>query len=74
MKVTIIQPITHDGKLWNVGDTPSVTPELAARLRANGFIADDAADEAAPAPIEEEEEQPVCKHEPTPRKPRKTKN
>ena len=73
MKVTIIQPITHDGKLWNVGDTPSVTPELPARLRANRFIADDAADEAAPAPIEEEE-QPVCQPEPTPRKPRKTKN
>lgn len=72
MKVTIIKPLTHDGKVWNVGDTPSITPQLAARLRANGFIADDA-EEAAPAPAEEEE-QPICKPEPIQRKPRKPKN
>ncbi len=73
MKVTIIKPLTHDGKTWSVGDTPSITPEFAARLRANGFIADDAAEEVAPAPVEEEE-QPICKPEPTTRKPRKSKN
>lgn len=72
MKVTILKPITHAGKVWNVGDTPSVTSELARRLRANGFIADDAA-EAAPADEAPKDDAPKEADTPDEIKPRPTR-
>lgn len=74
MKVTILKPITHAGKVWNVGDTPSITPELAARLKANGFIAGDETPDDEPAPETKAEEEVVAPRPRPTRKPRKPKN